>query len=424
MNRLLDHADPIAGPAAKSPDAATRWPRLFIGEDPAKRAHPKFVSEWVDALLSAAVEVQASDLHLTPDENRLIVRWRLDGVLSDVTTLPKSLAANVVARLKVLSELLSYQSELPQEGRLRWRDGQVEMRFSTFPTIYGERGVVRLFVGSKRFRWIDDLGLPGDIQRTVSDMLRETAGVALISGPAGSGKTTTAYAALREIHQREGAGKSLLSLEDPVEAVLQGVTQSQVNRAAGFDYAAGLRSLMRQDPDVLLVGEIRDRETAETVFQAGLTGHLVISTYHAGSAAEAISRLTDMGIEPYLIRSGLLGILCQRLVRQLCPCAEWTDAEEEQLGLPVGRSRKAIGCSDCAGSGYAGRFVLAEFLKPQAKPVGQAIMSRADAAEIREQAIQGEMVALGRRAVDAVRTGVTSAREIRRVLGFQPLESI
>ncbi len=413
----------IAAGSAAGP-SRVRWPRLFSADDPAARNHPKFVSEWVDALLGAAVEVQASDVHLTPDDGALNVRWRLDGVLSDVTTLPKALAANVIARLKVLSELLSYHTETPQEGRLRWRDEQVEMRFSTFPTIYGERGVVRLFVGSRRFRWIDDLGLPSDVQRTVSDMLRETSGVALIAGPAGSGKTTTAYAALREIQQREGSGKSLLTLEDPVEAVLTGVTQSQVNRAAGFDYAVGLRSLMRQDPDVLLVGEIRDRETAETVFQAGLTGHLVLSTYHAGSAAEAVSRLTDMGIEPYLLRSGLLGILCQRLVRQLCHCGEWTDAEEEQLGLPVGRSRRAVGCADCAGSGYAGRFVLAEFLAPQFKQVGQAILSRADAGEIREQAMLAEMITLGQRAVDAVRSGVTSARETRRVLGFHPLESI
>ena len=366
---------------------------------------------------------QVSDVHLTPDAQALEISWRLDGVLSPATKLPKHLAPNVIARLKVLSELLTYHAELPQEGRLRWESSDVEMRFSTFPTIYGERGVIRLFIGSSRYRMIDDLGFPADLDAGLRELLRETSGVLLIAGPAGSGKTTTAYAALREIQRTSAAAKSLLSIEDPVEAVLAGVTQSQVNRAAGFDYAIGLRSLMRQDPDVVLVGEIRDRETAETVFQAGLTGHLVLSTYHAGNAAEAVSRLSDMGIEPYLLRSGLLGILCQRLVRRLCDCGVWSESDADQLGLPVTKSRVEVGCERCGQRGYAGRFVLAELLLPDEKQLAQAILSRADAEEIRSQAIQTGMTSLGQRGLDAVRSGVTSARELRRVLGFRPLEA-
>lgn len=382
---------------------------------------PKFVSDWVDRLLTAAVEARASDVHLNPDAESLQVQWRIDGLLTPVATLPKALAPNVIARLKVLSELLTYHTEVPQEGRLRSGNADVEMRFSTFPTIYGERGVIRLFIGSQRYRFINDLGLPPDLKAQFSELLRETSGVILLTGPAGSGKTTTAYAALRDLQAEQGTGKSLLSIEDPVEAVLPGVTQSQLNRAAGFDYVVGLRSLMRQDPDVVLVGEIRDRETAETVFQAGLTGHLVLSTYHAGSAAEAISRLSEMGIEPYLLRSGLLAILCQRLVRRLCDCAVWSETEESKLGLSLSRTRIEQGCDGCSG-GYSGRMLLAELLLPQADGLSQAILSRADAAAIRAAARSSGMVSLARCGLEAVETGRTSTREIRRVLGFRPLE--
>lgn len=392
------------------------------GFDPA-HPPPKFVSEWVDRLLEAAVDSHASDIHLNPDAESLQILWRLDGLLVPVARFPKALAANVVARLKVLSELLTYHTEIPQEGRLRHGPADVELRFSTYPTIYGERGVIRLFIGSQQYRFLDDLGLPADLQRQFPDLLRETAGVVLMTGPAGSGKTTTAYAALRALQAEHGSSKSLLTIEDPVEGVLDGVTQAQVNRVAGFDYAVGVRSLMRQDPDGILVGEIRDRETAETVFQAGLTGHLVLSTYHAGSAAEAVSRLSEMGIEPYLLRSGLLGILCQRLVRRLCDCAVWSEDDADKLGLDVSRTRRETGCAACAGSGYSGRMLLAELLVPHSPPLSQAILQRADAGEVRARAIRCGMISLGQRGLEAVESGRTSAREVRRVLGFRPWEA-
>jgi type II secretory ATPase GspE/PulE/Tfp pilus assembly ATPase PilB-like protein len=381
--------------------------------------HPDYVSEVVAAVLRMASEARASDIHFTPGEIELVILWRIDGVLQPVASVPRKLAPNVVARLKVLADLLTYRTDVPQEGRLREGSPDIEMRLSTFPTLYGEKAVVRLFAGTGRYQWPSDLGLPDDIQRDLLDLLRETAGAFLITGSAGSGKTTTAYACLRELHRESGAGKSIVTLEDPIETVLPGVSQSQVNCAAGFNYATGLRSLLRQDPDAILVGEIRDRETAETVFQACLTGHLVLSTFHAGSAAEAISRLGDMGIEPYLLRTGLLGILCQRLFRSLCDCATWTEDESAKLGFDVPRVRVPTGCYRCDGTGYHGRILLAELLDPSHKDVGRGILSRFDASELSSLAERAGMKSMGHRAANSVAEGRLSPVEARRVLGFR-----
>ena len=382
---------------------------------------PKYVTDLVAHVLKSACAAGASDIHFAVGIAEMQVLWRIDGVLQSVTRLPRSLAPNIIARLKVLAELLTYRTDVPQEGRLRESSGNVEMRLSTFPTLYGEKGVVRLFATSDQFCWPADLGLPEDLLPNLLALLHETGGAILITGPAGSGKTTTAYACLRELQRDAGYGKSLVTLEDPIESVLPGVSQSPVNRTAGFDYATGLRSLMRQDPDVILVGEIRDRETAETVFQACLTGHLVMSTFHAGSAAEAISRLGDMGIEPYLIRTGLRAIICQRLFRRLCDCAVWSEDEAFQFGFAVPRVRVPRGCEVCAGTGYKGRLLLAELLHPDSKDVGRAIISRSDAAEIQEIAQKSGFLSISQRAMTAVREGKISPIEARRVLGFRAI---
>ena len=276
------------------------------------------------------------------------MRWRLDGVLQPIGVFPRGDAADVVSRLKVLAQLLTYHSDRPQEGRIRDKPGEIEMRVSTFPTLHGERAVIRLFASQQRFQYLEDLGLPPEIDAALRKLLRETSGALIISGPAGSGKTTTAYACLREFVRTSEGGRSVVSIEDPIEVAVDGVAQSQVNPQAGFNLATGLRSLMRQDPEVILVGEIRDREAAETVFQAALTGHVVLTTFHAGSAAVAISRLIDMGIEPYLLRSGTLAILNQRLVRRLCPCAapspipiNCSDSRKPAPGKPLDATRAA-----------------------------------------------------------------------------------
>lgn len=376
----------------------SRWAGL-------RRDDPQQVSALVTGLLAAAREVGASDVHLIPRPSGLQVQWRRHGVMEPVALLPATIAANVAARLKVLAELLTYRTDLPQEGRIRSdaADAEpVEMRVSTFPTLHGEKVVVRLFVGSGEYRRLGELGLPEEMADLLRELLLERGGLLLITGPAGSGKTTTAYAALRELADRD-VGRSLVSLEDPVEALVEGVAQSQVHPATGFTYETGLRSLLRQDPDVLFVGEIRDPPIAELVFQASLTGHLVLSTFHAQDARTALRRLEDMGIEPYQVRSGILAILAQRLLRRLCACARRSRAEEDRLGLPVEEVSLPVGCERCHGSGYVGRRMLAELLLGESlrEPGGAA------AATLREQASA------------AVQAGWTSPAEVRRVFGFR-----
>jgi type II secretory ATPase GspE/PulE/Tfp pilus assembly ATPase PilB-like protein len=382
-----------------------------------------YATEAVDRLLRAAAGLGASDIHLQPTPEGLEVRWRLDGVLQPAAVLPVAASAKVVARLKVLAELLTYRNDVPQEGRVRGAPGDVEMRLSTFPTLYGEKAVVRIFAGSGRFQRLDDLGLPDEILATLRRLLAATSGAILFSGPAGSGKTTTQYASLRELVATTQGRRSLATLEDPIEVAVPGVAQSQVNPGAGFTLEVGLRSLLRQDPEVIAVGEIRDRATAEVAFQASLTGHLVLSTFHTGSAAGVVGRLSDMGIEPYLLRSGILAVVAQRLVRRLCECAREDDDPSSRLGLAVTLCRLPVGCDRCGGTGYRGRGVLAEMLVPEPTELGRAILSRTDVARLEELAVAAGMVSRWVRARQAVEAGLTSPAEIRRVLGLSDHDS-
>ena len=381
-------------------------------------AGPRFAADAVDRLMESARAAGASDVHAQPTAEGLEIRWRLDGVLHPIAVLPASVAPNVVARLKVLAELLTYRTDVPQEGRIRGAPGAAEMRLSTFPTLHGERAVIRMFAGPGHHRRLADLGLPGEIASTLERLLQETSGAILLAGPAGSGKTTTLYACLRELVEGGNGRRSLTTLEDPIEVAVPGVAQSQANPAAGFDLASGLRALLRQDPEVIAVGEIRDRPTAEVAFQAALTGHLVLTTFHAGSAAGAIGRLSDMGIEPYLLRSGVRAIVCQRLVRRLCDCARPIDDPADRLGLPVDHALAPTGCPECAGTGYQGRLVLAEILVPDRGEVGRAILSRSDVNQLESLAIGAGLISLRERASQAVEAGLTSPAEVRRVLGF------
>jgi general secretion pathway protein E len=375
-------------------------------------------TEIVDGLLTRAGAARATDVHIQPTAEALEVRWRIDGVLVPVEILPKAVAPNVVSRLKVLAGLLTYRNDIPQEGRIRGLPDDAEMRLSTFPTLFGEKAVVRLFSGTGRYQNIDELGLPDEVGSTLRRLLGETSGAIILAGPAGSGKTTTIYACLRELVALSAGGRSLASLEDPIEVAVPGVAQSQVNPAAGLDLATGLRSLLRQDPEVIAVGEIRDRPTAEGAFQASLTGHLVLTTFHSGSSAGAAGRLADMGIEPYLLRSGLLAIICQRLVRRLCVCARDSEDREGRLGLPIVRYKAPVGCEVCAGTGYHGRFVLSEILLPETAGIGRALLDRVDVDRLESVAVESGMVTRWQRATRALEAGLTSPAEIRRTLGF------
>lgn len=381
-------------------------------------ANAEYASRFVDTLLAAGRKRGASDLHLQPTPAGLELRWRVDGVLVALGTYPSGVAANIIARLKVLADLLTYRNDVPQEGRIRSSDADVEVRVSTFPTLYGERAVVRLFSNTLQYRDLGELGLPDEILGALRRLLGETSGAILVTGPAGSGKTTTLYACLHHLVNHSQPARSIVTLEDPIEMAVAGVAQSQVNQNAGFDLAIGLRSVLRQDPEVIMIGEIRDRATAEVALQASLTGQLVLSSFHAGSAAEAIGRLLDMGIEPYILRSGVLAIIFQRLVRKLCPCATAARGDEELLGLKVRQARVPVGCPKCALTGYSGRTVLAEMLLLDESSLAQAILARSDVAALEQLALRAGMVDRWARAVRAVEAGITSPAEVRRVLGF------
>ena len=378
--------------------------------------HPEYAPQFVQRLLDAARQFGASDVHLLPSPDGLQISWRFDGVLQPLATFPPGDISNIVARLKVLADLLTYRTDVPQEGRIRGEQG-VEMRISTLPTIHGEKAVVRLFQSGDRFLRLADLGFTADVHQELARLLGETSGAILVTGPAGSGKTTTLYACLRELAAKSNSGRSLITLEDPVEVQVAGVTQSQASASAGFDMAAGLRAIVRQDPEVIMVGEIRDRPTAEVALQASLTGQLVLSSFHAGSASGAISRLLDMGIEPYVLRSGVLAVICQRLVRRLCECAKQDDASAAAANLPAQSAWIPVGCPQCNETGYRGRLLLAEYLRPSTATLHQAILTRADANTIADLAKSAGMIDLSARAVTAVEAGQTSPAEIRRVLG-------
>jgi general secretion pathway protein E len=381
-------------------------------------ADPQYATQIVDAILAEGQSAGASDLHLQPVQQGLELKYRLNGVLMPVAVFSAKLGPNIIARLKVKADLLTYHTDRPQEGRIRTPETDVEMRVSIFPTLHGERAVVRFFGGSGSYQRLDDLGLPPDVLPALRNLLVETSGAIVISGPAGSGKTTTAYACLREIAQQTAGARSLVSIEDPIEVAVDGVAQSQVNSQTGLDLASGLRFLMRQDPEVIFVGEIRDRPTADAAMQASLTGHLLLTTFHAGSATETVSRLLDMGIEPYILRSGLLAVLNQRLLRQLCECARESNDPDTRLGLSVERVHQPVGCEKCCGTGYRGRFLIVELVVLIRTDLGRAVLARLDTAELEKHALQAGMISRWTRACQAVDAGLTSAAEVRRVLGF------
>lgn len=306
----------------------------------------------LNSLLSEAVRAGASDIHLEPFENKLVARLRVDGILTEIASLSAKLAPYLVSRVKVMARLDIAETRLPQDGRLSLTlgDKNYDVRVSTLPIRYGERVVMRLLDKDNAQFDLAELGMDDEARRIFETALHEPNGIILVTGPTGSGKTTTLYAALDILNE---SARNIMTVEDPIEYALHGVSQTQVNAKIGMSFASGLRSILRQDPDIVMVGEIRDRETAEIAVQASLTGHVVLSTVHTNSAAAAVTRLIDMGIETYLLASSLKLVLAQRLVRRLCPSCKTQNSDG---------TYEAVGCADCQNNGYRGRIGIYEIL--------------------------------------------------------------
>ncbi|MBR9910167.1 MAG: type II secretion system ATPase GspE [Gammaproteobacteria bacterium] len=371
----------------------------------------------INAILSRAVQDQASDVHIEPFEDRVAVRFRVDGVLSEVLAPKPGLAAVLVSRLKVMARLDIAEKRLPQDGRItvRLAGHAVDVRMSTIPSAYGERVVLRLLDKQAGQLLIDQLGMPAALQRDFAAALKKPHGIILVTGPTGSGKTTTLYAGLSHINDRK---RNILTIEDPIEYLLPGVGQTQVNQKVEMTFARGLRAILRQDPDIVMVGEIRDSETAAIAVQASLTGHLVLSTLHTNTAIGAITRLLDMGVQPFLLSSSLEAILAQRLVRRLCPeCKKMHPASASQrqlLDLPEGcEIGSPVGCAKCGHSGYRGRMGIYELIVVD-EALRQLIHDRSGEQVLLEHArkYSEALVADGRR---QVLSGATSLEEVLRV---------
>ncbi len=385
----------------------------------------------VNSVLVEAAKEKASDIHIEPYERELKVRFRVDGALRDIVRPPKKLQPVIISRVKIMAGLDIAEKRLPQDGRIKIviAGKEIDVRVSTIPTAHGERVVMRLLDKSSMLIGFDQIGMGAAIKQKMGKLIHAPHGIILVSGPTGAGKTTTLYAALTAINKPE---LNIITVEDPVEYQLSGVGQVQVNSRIGLTFASGLRSILRQDPDVIMVGEIRDAETAQIAVQASLTGHLVFSTIHTNDAAGAVTRLTDMGIEPFLIASSLVGVAAQRLVRTLCKnCRSTRPATEEdllQLGLtPADIDRfdlrakltdgvvgTPVGCSDCRGSGYRGRVGLYELLLVD-DDVRSQIVRNADATAIRKTAVTSGMTPMRVAGAETVLSGATSMEEVIRV---------
>lgn len=372
----------------------------------------------VNAILTRAVREGASDIHLEPYESRLAVRFRVDGVLREVLDPPRGLAPVLAARVKVMAQLDIAERRLPQDGRisLRVAGRAVDVRVSTIPSGHGERVVLRLLDKDQGRLELTQLGMPSDVESALSEIVSNPHGVLLVTGPTGSGKTTTLYALLSRLNDQS---RNIMTVEDPIEYYIDGVGQTQVNRKVDMSFARGLRAILRQDPDAVMVGEIRDLETAEVAVQASLTGHLVLSTLHTNTAVGAVTRLRDMGVEPFLLSSSLTGVLAQRLVRMLCDdCKQPHELDpQEQAQLQVPEPPKVVwqasGCESCAGTGYRGRTGAFELVR-----VDETLR-----AFIHDNAAEAQLETYARTLGPAVVTdagrlvarGITSMAEMRRV---------
>ncbi len=402
----------------------TRAEKSDLSEDVSKP-----VVSLVNQILQGAIERGASDIHIEPGYEQICVRYRIDGQLIEIMQLPVKLGPMLATRMKIMANIDIVETRIPQDGRITAELGkkEIDLRVSVLPSYFGPRIVLRVLDQSIGLRKLEELGFDRDDYEIFRQLIERPYGLFLVTGPTGSGKTTTLYAALNEL---KTGHNNIMTCEDPVEYVIEGINQSQVNEKVGLTFASQLRAVLRQDPDVVLVGEIRDKETAETAIRASMTGHMVLSTLHTNDAPSAIPRLMDMGIDPFLLSTSLVGVMSQRLLRVLCPdckhACQPSDAETSILRSAFNASDvrevfKPIGCDTCLGTGYKGRFAIHE-LMPVTHPVAKLIAEQQSIEAIREEASCFGYKTMQEHALERIREGKTSVEEAKRLIAFDTIE--
>jgi len=389
-----------------------------IDEDSLAEINNAPIVKLLNSILEQAVKLKASDIHIEPFENNVRVRYRIDGDLIEMLTPSKKVHSAIVTRIKILAKLNIAEKRVPQDGKVEINvEGRiVDLRISIISTIHGEKVVIRLLDRSSRVHKKDDIGFSPENREMFDKLLKHPNGIILMTGPTGSGKTTTLYAALMSINE---ISKNIITIEDPVEYRMKGIIQTQINNKANVTFASGLRSILRQDPDVIMIGEIRDGETAEIAVRAAITGHLVFSTVHTNDTSSTVARLVDMGIEPFLLSSSLIGVVAQRLVKKLCTHCKFeykaNIQESEVVGIEVGTSLySSKGCPHCNYTGYSGRTATHEVL-PISKNIRRLINNRSTADDIKAEAIEEGMIILREDVKRLVLDGVTSIEELLRL---------
>jgi general secretion pathway protein E len=419
-----DGVDEALDAVAEDGDIGSLAAEIDDSEDVLDVSNKAPIIKLVNTIMFQALKLRASDIHFQPYPDRMQVRFRIDGLLYDMDAIPKRVQDAIISRVKVMGKMDIAERRLPQDGRatIRLGDGEVDVRISSVPTSTGERIVMRMLDKTAKLYRLHEIGLAEENLKMIRGFLDYNHGIILVTGPTGSGKTTTLYASMAEIDTTK---KNILTIEDPVEYAIGGISQVQVNAKKGLTFASGLRSFLRQDPDVMMVGEIRDLETAEVAIRAALTGHLVFSTVHTNDAASTITRMVDQGVEPYLVASSIVLIIAQRLVRTICPhCKvvgpitdEW-EAKLKKVGMQGselgGEIAYGPGCDECFHSGYSGRTAIYEFL-PINESIRTLVMEGASATDVkREQSVQGFQT-LRSDGRDKVRDGLTTPDEVLRV---------
>lgn len=372
----------------------------------------------IDSIVSQAIKTRVSDIHIEPFEKTVRVRFRIDGTLVENMQLKAATHSAIATRIKIMSGLDIAERRIPQDGRIETTiDGRdVDMRVSVLPTVFGEKIVIRILNRNATLLSKEELGFSPTNEKMFDEILKAPEGIILLTGPTGSGKTTTLYTALRELND---VGKNIITVEDPVEYRLDGVNQVQVNNKAGLTFASGLRSILRQDPDIVLLGEIRDEETASIAVRAAITGHVVLSTIHTNDTASTVNRLVDMGIKPYLVSTATVGIIAQRLIKRICPkCKTGYEVEsEEYAGLGIhkgGTLYRGKGCNYCSGTGYYGRIAIHEIMAVT-REIKSLINEGGTTAELRAQAKKNGMRDLAEEAIDTAKQGITTIEEAMKI---------